>query len=146
MGSVALPDVDEELAARLRVAITRLHRRLRQESYGGLSPTQLTVLGSVGRLGNPTLGDLAEAERVRPPTMTRLVASLEAAGMVTRHGDEVDRRVSRVVLTEEGRGALDKVRRLENAFLTRRLARLDRSTRASAAGLTSLLERLVEER
>ena len=62
---------DDELAARLRVAVTRLNRRLRQQSLAGLSPAQASALGSINRLGTPTLGELAVAEQVQPPTMTR---------------------------------------------------------------------------
>src|SRR5580692_822017 len=81
------PASDEELATRLRVAVTRLNRRLRQQSLAGLSPAQAMALGSVNRLGNPTLGELAVAEQVQPPTMTRMVASMEAAGLVARLTD-----------------------------------------------------------
>ena len=67
-------ETTEELAGRLRLAIDRLHRRLRQESLAGLSPAQASALGAVKRLGRPTLGELAAVEQVQPPTMTRLVA------------------------------------------------------------------------
>lgn len=83
---------DEEVAGRLRIAVNRLQRRLRQESLGGLSPAQASALGSVHRHGSPTLGELAAMEQVQPPTMTRIVASLAEAGMVTRVADANDRR------------------------------------------------------
>ena len=72
----------EELASRLRVAVTRLNRKLRQQALAGLSPAQASALGTVNRLINPTLGELAAAEQVQPPTVTRLVTSLESAGLV----------------------------------------------------------------
>ena len=78
---------NEEVAGRLRIAVNRLQRRLRQESLGGLSPAQASALGSVNRHGSPTLGELAAIEQVQPPTMTRIVASLTEAGMVTRVAD-----------------------------------------------------------
>lgn len=137
--------VDEELAARLRVAVTRLNRRLRQQSLAGLSPAQASALGSVNRLGAPTLGELATAEQVQPPTMTRLVAGMQDAGLVARLADEADRRVCRVQLTAEGRRTLQRIRSLKNAFLTRRLATLDASQYAAAAELADLLEHLVAE-
>lgn len=136
---------DEELAARLRVAVTRLNRRLRQEAQAGVSPAQASALGSISRLGTPTLGELAEREQVQPPTMTRLVAGLEAAGLVARRTDAGDGRVVRVRLTAEGRRTVERIRTLKNAFLTRGLAALGPRERAAAAELTTLLEGLVEQ-
>jgi len=144
-GAGARAPFDEELATRLRVAVTRLNRRLRQQSLAGLSPAQASALGSVSRLGTPTLGELAAAEQVQPPTMTRLVAGMEVAGLVTRLADEADRRICRVQLTAGGRRTLQRIRSLKNAFLTRRLASLDASEQTLAADLTALLEHLVAE-
>src|ERR1700722_14950550 len=92
----------EEVAGRLRIAVNRLHRRLRQESLGGLSPAQASALASVSRHGSPTLGELAAIEQVQPPTMTKIVASLSEAGMVTREADPDDRRSARVRITTAG--------------------------------------------
>jgi DNA-binding MarR family transcriptional regulator len=136
---------DEDLAARLRVAVTRLNRKLRQQALAGLSPAQASALGTVNRLINPTLGELATAEQVQPPTVTRLVTSLETAGLVARETDLVDRRVVRVAITAEGRRNLQRIRSLKNAFLTRRLAALDPAEKALAEDLTSLLEHLVAD-
>ena len=135
----------EELAARLRVAVTRLNRKLRQQTLAGLSPAQASALGTVNRLANPTLGELAAAEQVQPPTVTRLVTSLENAGLVARETDVLDRRVVRVRITAEGRRNLQRIRNLKNAFLTRRLAALDAAEKALAEDLTSLLEHLVAD-
>lgn len=143
--TTALP-ADDELAARLRVAVTRLHRRLRQESFSGISPSQEAVLAAIKRLGRPTLGELAQAERVQPPTMTRVIRAMQSAGLVARHADAGDRRVSRVALTESGRSALERIRSMKTAYLAQRLARLDDDERARAAGLAMLLEELVEDR
>jgi DNA-binding MarR family transcriptional regulator len=135
---------DTDVASRLRVAVTRLHRRLRQQSYAGLSPSQAALLGTVGRLGAPTLGELATAEQVQPPTMTRLVASMEDQGLMTRTADAADRRVARVTLTGEGRRTLQRIRSLKTAFLSERLASLDAADRADMERLISLLEALNE--
>jgi DNA-binding MarR family transcriptional regulator len=140
------PAAGDELATRLRVAVTRLHRRLRQESLAGLTPSQSSTLASVDRLGTPTLGALALEEQVQPPTMTRLVAGLEAAGLVARQADAGDGRVCRVRLTAEGRRTLERVRTLKHAFLTRRIAALDEAERARLGDLTVLLEHLVAGR
>ena len=144
-GTNARPDVEEELAARLRVAVTRLNRKLRQQALAGLSPAQASALGTVNRLGSPTLGELAAAELVQPPTVTRLVTSLETAGLVARETDDADRRVVRVKITAEGRRNLQRIRTLKNAYLTRRLAALDASEGARAEDLTRLLEHLVAD-
>ena len=136
---------DDELASRLRVAVVRLNRKLRQQALAGLSPAQASALGTVNRLHSPTLGELAAAEQVQPPTVTRLVTSLEAAGLVVRETDGLDRRVVRVRMTAEGRRNLQRIRSLKNAFLARRLAALDPADLALAETLTSLLEHLVAD-
>jgi DNA-binding MarR family transcriptional regulator len=133
----------EEVASRLRLSINRLHRLLRQESLAGLSPAQASALGAVNRLGSPTLGELAAIEQVQPPTMTRIVASLADAGMVTRITDAADRRSARVRVTPTGKRSLERIRTLKDAFLLRRLAELSPDERAQAAELVSLLEHLV---
>jgi DNA-binding MarR family transcriptional regulator len=137
--------VSEELASRLRLNINRLHRRLRQESLAGLSPAQASALGAVNRLGSPTLGELASIEQVQPPTMTRIVASLQESGMVTRVTDVADRRSARVRITPAGKRALERIRTLKNAFLTRRLADLSSDEQSRAAELVALLEHLLGE-
>ena len=78
------------------------------------------------------MGELAAAEQVQPPTVTRLVTSLEGAGLVARETDGVDRRVVRVRITAEGRRNLQRIRTLKNAYLNRRLAALDPAERALA--------------
>jgi DNA-binding MarR family transcriptional regulator len=139
------PLTNEEVAGRLRIAINRLHRRLRQESLGGLSPAQASALGSVSRHGSPTLGELAGIEQVQPPTMTRIVASLSEAGMVTRVADAADRRSARVRVTPAGERALERIRTRKTAFLQRRLAELDPDEQVRASELVALLEDLLED-
>jgi DNA-binding MarR family transcriptional regulator len=135
----------EEVASRLRIAVNRLQRRLRQESLGGLSPAQASALGSVSRHGNPTLGELAALEQVQPPTMTRIVAGLADAGMVTRVADANDRRSARVRTTAAGERALERMRTRKNAFLLRRLDQLSTTEQRHAAELVALLEHLLVE-
>ncbi len=135
----------EEVAGRLRIAVNRLQRRLRQESLGGLSPAQASALGSVGRSGSPTLGELAALEQVQPPTMTRIVANLTEAGMVTRVADPNDRRSARVRITSAGEDALAQMRTRKNAFLLRRLDDLTDEEQQHAEELVELLEHLLVE-
>jgi DNA-binding MarR family transcriptional regulator len=135
----------EDVATRLRIAINRMQRRLRQQSLAGLSPAQASALGSVNRLGSPTLGELAATELVQPPTMTRMVASLTEAGMVTRVTDDADRRSARVRITPAGTRTLERIRTLKNAFLVRRLSELSDEEQSHALELVELLEHLLVE-
>src|SRR5919201_1789564 len=76
--------LDRELVVRLRLAVMRLGRRLRQQTGEEITASQLSALSSVDRLGPLSLGALAAVERVRPPTLTRIVGHLEAAGLVAQ--------------------------------------------------------------
>ncbi len=133
---------EAELAARLRVVLTRLHRHLRQQSVGGLTPSQGSALAAIERLGMPTLGELAAREGVQPPSVTRIVGALEGMGLVRRVADESDRRVSRVGLLPEGRRTLARNRSARTAYLAARLQRLAPEERAALADLIALLERI----
>src|SRR5437764_9162406 len=124
---------DTELAARLRLAVTRLARRLRQQADGEATPSQLSALASVERLGPITLGELAAVERVQPPSMTRIVAGLEEAGFVSRQVDPRDRRVARVETTVAGQRFLERSRGRKNAYLAARVRNLDADDRAVRA-------------
>jgi DNA-binding MarR family transcriptional regulator len=138
-------DLDEAaLAARLRIAVTRLHRCLRQQADAGLTPSQASALAGVEQLGSPTLGELATREAVQPPSMTRIVGGLEVLGHVTRIVDASDRRVARITITRSGEAVLRHIRSLKNAFLAERVADLDPTERAALGDLTALLERLVD--
>jgi len=144
-GGAVTPDVEEaELADRFRLALTRIHRRLRQQTGAGLTPSQAAALASTDRLGSPTLGELAALESVQPPSMTRIVAALEEKGLVSRVVDPADRRVARVTVSELGAKVLEENRSLKTAFLAQQLHRLTPADRRSLAELTDLLERLGE--
>lgn len=133
------------LPARLRLAITRLARRLRQQGETEASPTQLSALATIERDGPLTLGALAAIERVQPPTITAAVGRLEQRGLVARRTDSGDRRVARVEITPTGRRLLEQSRSRKTAYLERRLADLtpdERNTLERAAGI---LERVLDE-
>jgi len=133
------------LAEELRLAVTRLARRLRQHADEGMSPSQLSALSTIDRRGPMTLGDVASAERVQPPTVTAAVARLEEAGLVARTTDERDRRVSRVAVTPAGTELLRRSRRAKEAYLARRLAQLDGDDRRVLARAAELLEAILAE-
>ena len=135
---------DTDLAARLRLAITRLARRLRQQAEGEVTPSQLSALSSVDRLGPITLGELATVERVQPPSMTRIVTGLEEAGLVVRKVDERDRRVARVETTVAGQRFLERSRGRKNAYLAARIRTMSAEDRAVLARAAALLEHLLE--
>lgn len=133
------------LPARLRLAITRLARRLRQQAETAASPTQLAALATVERDGPLTLGELAAVERVQPPTITAAVGRLEQRGLVQRRPDRDDRRVARVEITPAGRRLLEQSRSRKTAYLERRLAALTPDERDALEGAAEILERLLEE-
>jgi DNA-binding MarR family transcriptional regulator len=139
----ASPVVD--LAPRLRAAVTRLNRRLRTTSLDGISPARASALATIEKLGAPALNELAAAEQVRPPSMTRLVDSLERDGLVARRVDEVDRRCQRVSLTASGRRALTTIRMRKTAFLEERLSELSVQDLDAIGRALSILERLSED-
>ena len=137
---------ETDLPARLRMAVTRLARRLRQESGTALSPTQHTLLATVVRLGPVTLGDLAAQEGVRPPTVTAAIARLEEQGLVRRERDATDRRVTHVEATAEGRRVLERALSRRTAYLEQRIRALSAADRAALERAAAVLERLVEPR
>jgi DNA-binding MarR family transcriptional regulator len=131
-----------ELAGRLRLAIARLARQLRQTSEGDLTPTQLSLLATLDTGGPMTLGELAERERVAPPSITKAVSKLVDRRLVDRTTDADDRRIARVTLTGEGRTLLERNRCRRNAWLAKRLQELDDDQLARLAAATDVLEHL----
>jgi DNA-binding MarR family transcriptional regulator len=129
-----------ETAARLRVAVARLARQLRQHSPGGLSPSQWSALVTVEDKRSLRIGDLAEREGVSAPTATRLVASLEEAGLLTRTTDPADRRTAYVALTTAGRDKLEWARGVRTASLAQRLSAMPEEDVRRLVELLPLLE------
>lgn len=136
-------DVDLALVARVRVAVARLNRQLRQQSGDGLSPTLQSALVSIEKRGPLTLGELATIEQVAPATVTKIVTRLCADGLVTRTTDPADRRVTRVALTEAGADRLAESRSRRNAFLATRL-RAAGIGEAALQSVAAVLETLAE--
>lgn len=138
-----------DLAARLRMAIVRTSRRLRQEAAeaggGELTPSSVSALASVERHGPLTPSELAEIERVKRPTATRILRSLVEAGLVDRSPDPADGRSALVSVNAAGRERLRRLRGRKNAYLARRIRDLpaeDLRTLERAAGI---LEGMLEE-
>jgi DNA-binding MarR family transcriptional regulator len=135
-----------QVAARLRLAVTRLNRRLRAEGDIGLSPSAMAALASIGRRGPLSLGELAAMEGVKPPTVTATVAALEAEGLVARELDGRDRRITRVTLTSRGRQRLEASKRRKTAYLASRLEVFDEAQVRQLDESLDLIELLLEER
>lgn len=129
-----------EIAARLRIAVARLARQLRQNSPGGLTLSQWSALVSVEERESVRIGDLADAEGVSAPTATRLVASLEEAGLLSRTTDPADRRTAYVALTDEGRSKLESARSVRTASLAYRLSEMPEADVRRLVELLPLLE------
>lgn len=134
-----------ETAARLRVVIARLARQLRQHSPGGLTPSQWSALATVETHGPLRIGDLAEREGVTAPTATRVVASLEEAGLLSRASDPADRRTSYIALTDEARRKLESTRGAQATELVQRLSEMPAADVQRLVDLLPTLESLLTD-
>jgi len=142
---IALPRAVPELAARLRLVLGRLARRLRRQAGDDLSPSHVSALASIELHGAMTLGQLAAQEMVTPPSVTRMVTALEKHGFVRREADATDRRIARISLTAGGRRALCRTRTRKTAYLAQRLSQLDAAQLATLCDALPILERLLED-
>ncbi|GAB2577465.1 MarR family transcriptional regulator [Streptomyces capparidis] len=139
----------------LRAAVLRLSRRLRhgtlvtEGAQGGradepLSQTEMSVLGTLCRCGPSTPGELARKERVQPPSMTRIVAMLEAKGLVRRDPHPDDRRQVVVSHTERAQAILEESRRRRNAWLAQLAGGLTDEEWDTLRKAAPVLEKLAE--
>jgi DNA-binding MarR family transcriptional regulator len=134
------------IADRLHSAAIHLLRRLRREDeQAGLTAPRLSALSVVVFGGPLTLGELAAAEQVRPPTMTRLVRALEAEGLVEREADARDGRITRVRATAAGAALLAEGRARRVAVFAARLAKLAPKELETLGRATAILERVFEQ-
>ena len=131
-----------DAASRLRLAIARLARQLRQQTLGNLTLTQWSALVTVETHEPVRIGDLAEREGVSAATATRVVALLEERGLVSRSADAADRRSWRVSLTDVGRRELAGMRKVRTARLAQRIAALDPADSRRLVELLPVLETL----
>jgi DNA-binding MarR family transcriptional regulator len=134
---------DAGLASALRVSLARLNRRLRKQAVGhSLTPTQLATLAAVERHPGVTPGELAEQEKMQPPSMTRVIAALEERGLVARTPHPTDRRQVTVNVTASGSALLIEERRRKEAWLAQRLRDLTPEERATLRAAAPILEKL----
>jgi DNA-binding MarR family transcriptional regulator len=134
---------DTALASTLRLSVMRLARRLRaMRTDTSLSLSQLAALATLDRHGPLTPGELAAHEKVQPPSMTRLLAGLEAAGLVTRAAHATDGRQVVMTVSPDGQALLREDRRRRDAWLAQQLRTLDPEEVAVLGRAAAILERL----
>lgn len=139
---------DAALATAMRISISRLARRLRVERLGlggtetVLSDIQLAALAALARHESMTPGELADHEKVQPPSMTRVIAVLEERGLVRREPHATDRRQVILTVTNEGRDLVQRVRRRREAWLAQRLQELTPNERQTLRAAAPILEKI----
>ncbi|MFB9963963.1 MarR family winged helix-turn-helix transcriptional regulator [Sinosporangium siamense] len=134
---------DAGLASALRVTLARLNRRLRrQAAKHSLTATQLATLAAVERHSAITPGELAEQEKVQPPSITRVIAALDERGLIARSPHPTDRRQVTVSVTEAGLALLKEERRRKEAWLAQRLKELTPEEKTVLRQAAQILEKL----
>ncbi|MCW2792646.1 MAG: transcriptional regulator, MarR family [Nocardioides sp.] len=138
---------DAGLASELRTSVMRLRRRLAVEVHpdNELSLGAMAVLGALFRAGDHSIGELAQRERVQPPSMTRTVNWLEEGGYVARRPHDTDGRQVLVALTESGRATVLADRARRDAWLNQRLRDLTPEERAVLRKAVPILEALSQK-
>ncbi len=138
--------MDDEDVARLRIAMARILRFVDRQVRGdGMTRTQMSVLGTVARLGPIGLGELAEIEGVNPTMLSRIVGKLEAAELLRRRRDPEDHRAFLVEVTTQGRVLQQQLRRDRTKLLVERVAELPAERAAELASALPALELLASE-
>src|SRR5436305_1751588 len=130
-----------ELATRFRFALFPLVRQLRHHNVD-LTASQASALATIARRGPMTVGELAKAERVSSPMVTKIAKGLEEEGLVTRTVEPSDRRVTNLAITKEGQKRLERSRSLKNAWLARQLRGLSKSELDALEAVIPVLERI----
>lgn len=140
---MAVPVTAVQLAPMVRDAITRLNRRVRQtRPVGDLTATQLNALTSLELAGALTPRELADVERVQPPTMTKIIAKLDERGLVQRSPHPTDGRQVILAATEAGRAVLAQFERARDEWLASRLAELRPEERDTLQRAAEILRKL----
>lgn len=139
---IAMSRTTSGLASALRVSLMRLSRRLRYDVNEEHSSNQLAVLFTLARCGELTIGALAEAEKVQPPSMTRTVSCLTEKSLVRRQASATDGRVAVISLTPAGEGVIAESRRRKELWLQQRLRELTPAQRQILRDAAPILEML----
>ena len=134
-----------EQAARLRLAVNRMARRLRQEANTQLGPASIAALATIERSGPLTPSEVARVEGIQRPTATRILSRLTGAGLVSRTTDPSDGRSSIVQITADGRKTLNRLRKRKTAYLARTMRALPDDDVATLTRAAEILEQVLEE-
>lgn len=134
-----------DVAARLRLAVARLQRIVRQQAMGGLNLAEGSCLAIIDRHGPLSLSDVASRENLSAPTITKIVTRLEGQGLIDRLADPTDRRVSLVAVSKKGAALLERVRSSRTAYLHRKLRELTYEDLSRLLAALPVLEALATE-
>jgi len=141
-----MPPDHAELASALRLSLLRAARRLRSQRVNtAVTLSQLSALATVGKCGPLSAGEIAAIERVQPPSMTKILASLETSGWVERSSQPEDRRQSIIAITEAGRELLAEETRARDQWLAKRLVEFSAEDLRKLGEAVEVLDRLGSE-
>ena len=141
------PTRELEIAAQLRTVIGRLSRRLRSTASArdaGLTPTAISLLLTVARVGRVRLSELAESEGINPTMLSRVIAGMVQDGLLKRSSDEGDRRAAWVEATAAGRKLAERMRRERTSAVNQALEMLPEADRRRIERALPALEALSE--
>jgi DNA-binding MarR family transcriptional regulator len=135
-----------ELASALRLSLLRAARRIRAQRVNtSITLSQLSALATVKKCGPLSAGEVAAVEQVQPPSMTKILASLEAAGWIERAAHPDDRRQSIISVTKAGRDLLEAEIRARDEWLSKRLAEMGHEDKELLRRVIDVLDRLGSE-
>jgi DNA-binding MarR family transcriptional regulator len=141
-----MPPDHAQLASALRLSLLRAARRLRSQRVNtAVTLSQLSALASVGKCGPLSAGEIAAIERVQPPSMTKILASLESSGWVERSSQPDDRRQSIIEITPAGRELLAAETRARDEWLAKRLVEFSAEDLRKLGEAVEVLDRLGSE-
>jgi DNA-binding MarR family transcriptional regulator len=144
--TTVLPPSTAELASALRLALMRTVRRIRgQRVNPAATLSQLSALATIGKLGPLSAGEVAAAERIQPPSMTRILSSLEAAGWIERAPHQQDRRQSVIAISASGSALLDAEARARDEWLAQRLVGFSDADLDTLRAAIAVLDRLAAD-
>jgi DNA-binding MarR family transcriptional regulator len=135
-----------ELASALRLSLLRAARRIRSQRVNTAATlSQLSALATVRKCGPLSAGEVAAIERVQPPSMTKILAALEASGWVVRAAHPEDRRQSIISITPAGRALLEAETRARDEWLSKRLVEFSEAELQILRDAVAVLDRLGSE-
>jgi DNA-binding MarR family transcriptional regulator len=147
MPTTLIPAIDLDTAARLRQVIGRLSRRLRSTTAArdaGLTPTAISLLLTVARVGRVRLSELAEGEGINPTMLSRVIAGMVQDGLLKRSSDEGDRRAAWIEATSAGRRLAERMRRERTSAVNQAMESLSEADRRRIERALPALEALAE--